>query len=537
MPQLTLPADMDPNQGLDTYSKILKLQKDRADTQMAQRAAFEQKNVVDAVHDLKNHPEAFDEHGVPKPDYLLNMVSQAAPSTMNNYLPGLQEGVKRTVEIAQNAQTLNKDENAQIGTAISGFFANPENLKKMKYTSDIASGLDLLRKTFTPRGQDLFKTWMERTHFPEKGENPDGTLSDTQKLAIATDGMLTARPILTAGELIGPNGVGTNQVSNQNVGGQNVTGTTAAPAMPNAGTFSAQTLIGHTPPPGYGWGVDANGNPFIYNQQTGKPATAKLNDKNEMEVDVPGGVGTTPKITQVGGSAPAGGGGVGVVPKVGAAKSPARAYGPGEAAERGTITRDLGSRASAVITAANNTPRSLDSLGRAYDILNKPDAPNAGGEWMTTAKRSVLNSLSGLGIQTDSAADLNTLVKNLAQAEISRASATGMNQSDMARDLNAAASGHITIDNTSLKRILRQAMATETMVRDFGNLQQSASGDPKKLADNETKLRNIPKAILGYEMSLAKNDQEAQQILADHHMTHGEMAKIRQQIKEFQSGR
>lgn len=196
----------------------------------------------------------------------------------------------------------------------------------------------------------------------------------------------------------------------------------------------------------------------------------------------------------------------------------------------------LTERANATITAANNSPRALDPLSRAYDILDKPNGPSTGGDWLSTTKKAMLNTLSGLGIETDESADLNTLVKNLAQAEIARAESTGMNRSDMAQDLNAAASGHIAVDATSLKRIVRQTMATEMAVRAMGNAQQAAGGNPEKLAANEAAFRNIPRVIEGFEYGLIRRPEDAEAFLKSHNISTSEMRQIRKQIKAFQGG-
>jgi hypothetical protein len=530
MPSLTLPPEQ-PNY-LDTYSKILNLQKEQAAAAEAQIHLQERKNMIGALNDLPNHPEAFDEQGVPKPDYMLNLARENAPSSMGDYIDPMQTAIGHVVEIAQKSQTLNRDENGQVGTAISGIFGNPEAVNEWNRKSDIVLDLDRMRGTLTPRGQKLFDQWRSRLPLPD-GANPDGTLSKDQKNHLAVDGMLLARPILTAGELVGPSGVGTKQPVTMTAGGQTVTGTVEAPALPNAGEFSAQTFIGHTPPPGYGWGVDQNGNPFIYNTQTGKPATARLNDKNEMVVDVPGGNQSTPTIRQVGAGQV---NNPNAAPRVPSVQSPSRIPGPGEIRTKAAITGALGDRASVAIQAANNSPRALDALSRAYDILDKPTGPATGGDWLSTAKKSVLNTLAGMGIAGDTSADINTLVKNLAQAEVARAGSTGMSRSDMAQDLNAAASGQIKIDATSLKRIIRQTMATEMMVRAFGNAQQRANGDPAKLAANEEALRNIPRVIEGYQIRLSRNKQEANDFLAEHNISFGEMQDIQKRIKAFESG-
>lgn len=182
--------------------------------------------------------------------------------------------------------------------------------------------------------------------------------------------------------------------------------------------------------------------------------------------------------------------------------------------------------------AANNTTQAQDALERSRSILDQPDALNtgAGFEW----KKTVKNLLAGAGIDTKGADDANTLVKNLARYEASRATQAGLGGTDAARELAHNGSPNVSLDNAALKGVITQSLATEKALSAYAGV-QSRTKDPDKLAKNETDFRNIPHLVQAYEYGLARNQQEADEFLKKHGLTKAEMAKARQQIKEFEA--
>src|SRR6185437_3843749 len=98
--------------------------------------------------------------------------------------------------------------------------------------------------------------------------------------------------------------------------------------------------------------------------------------------------------------------------------------------------------------AANNTVQAQDALTRARTILDSPGAPNTGAlvDW----KRNVKNFLSSAGIDTQGAEDTNSLIKNLARYEASRATQAGLGGTDAARELAHNGSPNVSIDNAAL---------------------------------------------------------------------------------------
>jgi len=182
--------------------------------------------------------------------------------------------------------------------------------------------------------------------------------------------------------------------------------------------------------------------------------------------------------------------------------------------------------------AANNTVQAQDALTRARTILDSPNAPNTGAlvEW----KRNVKNFLSSAGVDTQGADDTNSLIKNLARYEASRATQAGLGGTDAARELAHNGSPNVSIDNAALKGIITQSLATEKALAAYANI-QAKTRDAGALARNEADFRNIPHLIQGYEYGLARTPAEAEEFLKKHGLSRAEMARTRQAIKEFEA--
>lgn len=182
--------------------------------------------------------------------------------------------------------------------------------------------------------------------------------------------------------------------------------------------------------------------------------------------------------------------------------------------------------------AANNTVQAQDALTRARTILDSPNAPNTGAfvDW----KRNVKNFLSSAGIDTQGADDTNSLIKNLARYEASRATQAGLGGTDAARELAHNGSPNVSIDNAALKGIITQSLATEKALSAYANV-QAKTKDMNTLAKNEADFRNIPNLVQGYEYGLARTPAEAEEFLKKHGLSRAEMARTRKAIKEFEA--
>lgn len=182
--------------------------------------------------------------------------------------------------------------------------------------------------------------------------------------------------------------------------------------------------------------------------------------------------------------------------------------------------------------AANNTVHAQDALTRARSILDSADSPNTGVNFSN--KQFVKNFLADVGIDTKGADDANTLAKNLARYEASRATQAGLGGTDAARELAHNGSPNVNLDKGALKGVITQSLATEKALSAYAGI-QSKTKDPAALAKNEADFRNIPNLVQGYEYGLARTPAEADEFLKKHNLTRADMAKTRQRIKEFES--
>jgi hypothetical protein len=202
-----------------------------------------------------------------------------------------------------------------------------------------------------------------------------------------------------------------------------------------------------------------------------------------------------------------------------------------QAATQNTIASGVAERVQQAQAAANNSPQAQDALTRARAILDAPGSPNTGAGFQNM--QQLKNLMSTLGIDTQGATDANSLVKNLARYEASRATQAGLGGTDAARELAHNGSPNVNVDNAALKGIITQSLATEKALAAYANT-QSKTKDPDALARNETAFRSIPNLIEGYEYGLARTPQEAEQFLQKHGISHSDMAKTRSQIKQFE---
>lgn len=202
-----------------------------------------------------------------------------------------------------------------------------------------------------------------------------------------------------------------------------------------------------------------------------------------------------------------------------------------QATTQNTAAAGVAQRVQQAQAAANNTTQAQDALTRTRAILDKPDAINSGTgfEW----KKSVRNVLAGAGIDTGGADDANTLVKNLARYEASRATQAGLGGTDAARELAHNGSPNASLSTAALKGVITQSLATEKALATYANI-QTKTKDASQLAKNEADFRSIPNLIQGYEYGLARTSAEADEFLKKHGLTRAEMAASRQKIKEFE---
>lgn len=203
-----------------------------------------------------------------------------------------------------------------------------------------------------------------------------------------------------------------------------------------------------------------------------------------------------------------------------------------QATTQNTAAAGVATRVQQAQAAANNTTQAQDALARTRAILDKPDSINTGSgfEW----KKGVRNLLASAGIDTGGADDANTLVKNLARYEASRATQAGLGGTDAARELAHNGSPNAALSTEALKGVVTQSLATEKALAAYANI-QTKTKDAGQLAKNEADFRSIPNLIQAYEYGLARSDKESQEFLQKHGLTKTQMSEARKRIREFES--
>jgi hypothetical protein len=271
-------------------------------------------------------------------------------------------------------------------------------------------------------------------------------------------------------------------------------------------------LTGQSP---VGEGTNAAGQNQVVNKLTGARSAPTLG---------PGAI--NPTSPQVAGATAAA-----TLPYVGPAAAAAAGGSALGSAQTANLTGVAG-RVQQAQAAANNTVQSVDALNRAKSILESPGAPSTGTQYESV--KSLKNLMSSLGIDTSGADDMNTLTKNLARYEATRATQAGLGGTDAARELAHSGSPNTQLDNKALLGIVRQSLATEQAVGSYANV-QSKSTNPQQMLQNENAFRNIPNHIQAREFSMMRSPQEADAYLKSQGMTKAQMSAARQKVQEFDS--
>jgi hypothetical protein len=206
---------------------------------------------------------------------------------------------------------------------------------------------------------------------------------------------------------------------------------------------------------------------------------------------------------------------------------------PGTAAAQTQIgtAKGITERVQQAQQQANTTKDTQDALERSLAIMES-GGPATGG--LLDLKKRFGNYAASAGMDSNWAENQNTLAKNLARYEASRATAAGLGGTDAARDLSHNGSPNTSLDKGALVGVIRQSLATEKALAAYANL-QSKTQDPNVLLKNESDFRSIPHLIQGYEYSLAKTPAEADAFLQKHGLSKQDMAETRKRIKEIET--
>lgn len=265
--------------------------------------------------------------------------------------------------------------------------------------------------------------------------------------------------------------------------------------------------IPSTIPPGMSLFTDPRtGNPYVINPQTGAVG--------DLGGGIPGHGGVSPNTspgtsTQPPSSLPA----------------PMK---PGEATVTAEQAKGISDRVSQTLEKADSSQQAIDALSRARTIL---DADLSTGKGFETI-RNLSNVLAAVGVDTKGAEDANSLVKNLARYQASRAQAVGLGNTDAARELAEKGSPNTKIDREALKGVVTQSLAVEQALLAYSKIQSSVT-DPQKLLKNEREFRSVPHLIQVYEYTLMRSPEEADKFLKKHGLGPDEIKKSLTKLRDL----
>lgn len=491
----------DPQQGLSTLSKIMSLGQQglairgqqsenitkASQATVAQQSAKENQALAGLMSDpIKNG--IVDQDGNPTPD-AQKIVMQAAPTTGQDHYEKLVSAATKKVAFNSAINNLRTTDRAELAQAAGGVAARAQSPDEINDAMDSV----VASKAGTPE-EGNYKTiaaTMKQAinHLATKtsGNNPPPAGQEPWRLGAKN----MAASILPPSSTVGPGGIGTPTAGVQNLGGTNQP-TVQAPALEGGAVRMAPGATTNTTPP-----------------------TVTTNATGQLVRVAPGGTGASVVPTAaVPGAQP------------GQNANPTTAQAVGQRGQAEAVSQ----RISQVQAQAANTVQAQDALSRAREILESSESPNTGAGFERV--KSFKNSLSSLGIDTAGANDMNTLTKNLARYEASRATAAGLGGTDAARELAHSGSPNTQLDNKALRGIVRQSLATEKVLAGYANV-QSKTNDPQQQLQNETAFRAIPHPIETAEFMLSRSPEEAEGYLKEHGLKHADVAKSAAMLKQF----
>jgi hypothetical protein len=494
----------DPQGSLNTLSKIMGLGQQGLAIrgQQSQNQSLAAKATIDKQTAQENQALAglmsdpiksgiVDQDGNPTKD-AQTIIMRAAPTTGSAHTSALLDAATKKVGFNSAVNSLRTSERQEISSAIAGAGAGAQQ------PSDVTDAIDSLvaSKKGTPEEanyQTIGGTFKEAiNHLASKtsGNNPPPAGQEPWRQGALNIG----RSILPAADTVGSGGIGAPQQATVDTGGAIQPGTTA-PALQGGGFRPAGAPIQKTTPP-----------------------TVTTNATGQLVRVAPGGTGASVVPTQAAPGAP-----VGQPPEN---ANPTTAQAVGQRGQAEAVSQRVGQ----VQAQAANTVQAQDALSRAKAILESGQSPETGTGFEN--KKAIANFLSSAGFDTSSADSMNTLAKNLARYEASRATASGLGGTDAARELAHNGSPNTQLDNKALLGIVRQSLASEQVLSHYANV-QSKTNDPQKQLQNEAAFRAIPHPIETTEYMMSRNKGEAEEYLHRHGLNHEDIAKSAAALKQF----
>lgn len=496
----------DPNQGMKSLSAILGIQQQRQalQTGKALQSSAQSQAAVDSQSATENQSLArlladpvgngiVDSEGNPTKN-AQSIVMRAAPTTGADAYGKVVNAAKSKIEFNGAVNTLKGNERKEIVDNITGSAASPD--ASYQDLKDNLTGL-VDSKKGTPEYDSYKKIAAISTqgidHLNQK-EKDRGQIIPPGKEAWRGGAANLGRTILGAPGVVGAGGIAAPQQAQVDTGGQIQPGTTA-PALAGGGFTPGGPPITKTTPPG-----------------------VTTNASGQLVRVAPGGTGASIIPSAAPPGAPPG------TPAPNANPTTATA-----AAQRGQAEAVTG-RISQTLAQAANTVQAQDALSRAKVILESSESPDTGTFY--EQRKALKNTMSALGIDTQGADNMNTLAKNLARFEASRATAAGLGGTDAARELAHNGSPNTQLDNKALQGIVRQSLATEKALSAYAKV-QSSTNDPQQLLQNENSFRAIPHPIETFEYLMSRNKGEAERYLKEHGLSHADITKSVGMLKQF----
>jgi hypothetical protein len=496
----------DPNQGLQTLSKIMGLgqqglairgQQSENITRAAQ-ATEAQQNAKEkmAGAQLLSDPVGnglVDSDGNPTPG-AQKAIMAAMPTTGAQHYEGILNGARSKIEFNKAANGLQGDLRNEVVGVASGLAADPNVSKddaKEQFNAYVES------KKGTPTYDNVKKiadTVQGIGDHLQKKQDDSGLVIPAGKEAWRNGYVTAARSALGAPAVVGAGGIAAPQGAQVDTGAQIQPGTTSPPLQGGAFTAAGQPIQKVTPP------------------------TVTTNAAGQLVRVAPGGAGASVVPTAASPGAQPG------QPQQNANPNAAQALGQRGQAEA------VSQRVSQVQAQAANTVQAQDALSRAKAILESGQSPDTGTGF--EQKKYLKNAMSSLGIDTQGADDMNSLAKNLARYEASRATASGLGGTDAARELAHNGSPNTQLDNKALLGIVRQSLASEKVLSGLAAV-QSKTNDPQQQLQNETAFRQIPHPIETVEYMMSRDKQEAEKYLQEKGLSHKDVAASAAALKQF----
>lgn len=494
----------DPTKGIQTLSGILglkqqqqQLQKGAADVQTAQAGAMvatqganENQNLAKLLQDPVGNG-IVDSNGNPT-SRAQSIVMRAAPTTGADAYEKVVNAAKSKVEFNSSVNNLNASERQEVGGMFAGAAAGAKSVDEIRQ----AATNFLNTKQGLPTYDDfstIVNTGLKAINHVDDKQQQTGQVVPVGMEAGRQAAFSLGRQVIGAAGVVGAGGIGASQSVQMDTGAQIQPGTIAPALAGGAFTPAGKSFVKGTPP-------------SIVSTPVGLVRVA------------PGGTGVSviPSTAAPGASAGA------PVPNA----NPTQAQAVAQRSQAEAVSQRVGQ----VQAQAANTVQAQDALNRAREILESPEAPNTGAQFERI--KTFKNTLSSLGIDTAGANDMNTLTKNLARYEASRATAAGLGGTDAARELAHSGSPNTQLDNKALQGIVRQSLATERVLAGYANV-QSKTNDPQQQLQNETTFRGIPHPIETTEYLMSKTPQEAEKYLQEHGLKGGDIAKSAAMLKQF----